>query len=441
MFDKLGDRLTNAINTLRKAVVVDKKVIKEYVKEIQKALILADVNLQLVLELSKRIEDRGLLEKPPGMLDRRENLIKITYEELVNLLGKKEKIKINKGDIFLLVGIQGSGKTTTAAKLAKYYSKKGFSVGLICADTFRAGAYDQLMQLANEINVPFYGDKNEKISINIIKEGIKKFKDKDIIIIDSEGRNKLDENLMREINAVYMEIYPKFVFLVLDSTMGQLAKEHALAFKKACNVNGIILTKTDGTAKGGGALSACREAEATVYFVGTGEHVDDFEEFDSKRFVSRILGYGDLEGLLEKAQEIKIDENTMKRISSGKFTLNDLYLQIQEIRKMGSLAKIAEMLPLGGMKIPKEVLEMQEEKIKSYKYLMDSMTKEEKEKPEIIDSSRVARIAKGSGRKEEDVRELLKQYRLIKQTIKMMNDERKISKFFKKFGMGGWIKK
>lgn len=435
MFDKLGEGLTNAINTLRKAAVLDKKTIKEYIKEIQKALILADVNINLVLELSKRIEERGLLEKPPGMLDRKENLIKITYDELSNLLGTGEKIKISKGDIILLVGIQGSGKTTTAAKLAKYYVKKGLKVGLICADTFRAGAYEQLKQLSEEINVPFYGNKEEKISIKIIKEGLKNFKDKDIIIIDSEGRNKLDADLMREINAIYNEINPKFVFLVLDATIGQQAKEHALAFKKACNVNGIILTKIDGSAKGGGALSACKECNAVVCFVGTGEHIEDFEEFDSKRFVSKLLGFGDLEGLLKRAEEVGINENVSKRISSGKFTLNDLYLQLQEIKKFGSLSKIMEMLPLGGMKIPKELIEMQEEKIETYKYMMDSMTKEEKERPEIIDSSRVRRIAKGSGRKEEDVKELLKHYRIIKQTMKSIGDERKISKILKKFGM------
>ncbi|MFN3527939.1 MAG: signal recognition particle protein Srp19, partial [Candidatus Altarchaeaceae archaeon] len=347
-----------------------------------------------------------------------------------------EKIKISKGDIILLVGIQGSGKTTTAAKLAKYYMKKGLKVGLICADTFRAGAYDQLMQLAEEIKAPFYGNKDEKIALNIINDGIAKFKDKDIIIIDSEGRNKIDEELMREINLIYTEIKPKFIFLVLDATIGQLAKEQALAFKKACNVNGIILTKTDGTAKGGGALAACSEAESPIYFIGTGEHIDDFEEFDPKRFVSKLLGYGDLEGLLEKAQEMRIDEKRIERISKGKFTLDDLYFQINEIMRLGSLAKLTEMLPLGGMRIPKELLEMQDEKLKIYKYIMNSMTKKEKENPEIIDSSRSLRIAKGSGRKPEEVRELLKTYRMIKQLMKEMGDERKISKFFKKFGIG-----
>ncbi len=436
MFDKISDGLKNAITSLRKAVVVDKKVIKEFIKEVQKALISSDVNVRLVLEISKRIEDRGLLEKPPGLLDRKEFIIKITYDELTSLLGKGEKINLKKGDKILLVGIQGSGKTTTAAKLARYYSKKGFKVGLICADTFRAGAYTQLMQLAEEVQVPFYGDSNEKISLNIIKKGLEILKDKDVIIIDSEGRNKLDGDLMRDINIVYKEIKPQHVLLVLDGTIGQLAGEQAEAFKRACNVTGVILTKLDGTAKGGGAISACKTTNAKVYFIGVGEHNNEFEEFDAPRFVSKILGFGDIEGLLEKAQEMEVTDEMTNRLMKGKFTLNDLYAQIQEIKKLGSLNKIVEMLPTGGIKIPKEVMEMQDEKLKFYKFMMDSMTKKEKENPEIIDSKRVARIAKGSGRKEQEVYELLKQYKVMKRYVKTMNDERKLAGFMKKLGMG-----
>ena len=436
MFDKLSDGLRNAITSLRKAVVVDKKVIKEFIKEVQKALISSDVNVRLVLEISKRIEDKGLLEKPPGLLDRKEHIIKITYDELTSLLGKGDKINLKKGDKILLVGIQGGGKTTTAAKLAKYYNKKGFKVGLICADTFRAGAYTQLMQLAEEIKTPFYGDPNEKISLNIIKKGLEILKDKDVIIIDSEGRNKLDNDLMRDINLVYTEIKPEHVLLVLDGTIGQLAGEQAEAFKKSCNVTGVILTKLDGTAKGGGAISACKTTNAKVYFIGVGEHNNEFEEFDAPRFVSKILGFGDIEGLLEKAQEMEFTDEITNYLVKGKFTLNDLYIQIREIKKLGTLNKIVEMLPTGGIKIPKEFMEMQDEKLKIYKFIMDSMTKKEKENPEIIDSKRVARIVGGSGKKEREVYELLKMYKVMKRYVKTMNDKRKLAGFMKKLGMG-----
>jgi len=436
VFDKLSDGLRNAITSLRKAVVVDKKVIKEFIKEVQKALISSDVNVRLVLEISKRIEDKGLLEKPPGLLDRKEHIIKITYDELTSLLGKGDKINLKKGDKILLVGIQGGGKTTTAAKLAKYYNKKGFKVGLICADTFRAGAYTQLMQLAEEIKTPFYGDPNEKISLNIIKKGLEILKDKDVIIIDSEGRNKLDNDLMRDINLVYTEIKPEHVLLVLDGTIGQLAGEQAEAFKKSCNVTGVILTKLDGTAKGGGAISACKTTNAKVYFIGVGEHNNEFEEFDAPRFVSKILGFGDIEGLLEKAQEMEFTDEITNYLVKGKFTLNDLYIQIREIKKLGTLNKIVEMLPTGGIKIPKEFMEMQDEKLKIYKFIMDSMTKKEKENPEIIDSKRVARIVGGSGKKEREVYELLKMYKVMKRYVKTMNDERKLAGFMKKLGMG-----
>lgn len=435
VFDKLSDGLQNAITTLRKAVVVDKKVIKEFIKEVQKALISSDVNVNLVLEISKKIENRALLEKPPGLLDRKENIIKITYDELTSLLGKGEKINLKKGDKILLVGIQGSGKTTTAAKLAKYYNKKGFKVGLICADTFRAGAYTQLMQLAEETKTSFYGNPDEKISLNIIKKGLDTLKDKEVIIIDSEGRNKLDSDLMREINSIYTQINPEHVLLVLDGTIGQLAGEQAEAFKKSCNVSGVILTKLDGTAKGGGAISACKSTNAKIYFIGVGEHNDEFEEFDAPRFVSKILGFGDIEGLLEKAQEMDVADDVANRFIKGKFTLNDLYIQIQEIKKLGPLNKIIEMLPIGGVKISKEFVEMQDERLKIYKFVMDSMTKKEKESPEIIDSKRVARIARGSGRKEQDVYELLKQYKSMKRYVKILNDERKLAGFMKKIGM------
>jgi len=434
-FEKLSSGLQNAITALRKAVVIDKKTVKEYIKEIQKVLLAADVNVKLVFELSKRIEERGLLEKPPGMLTKKENLIKITYEELVKLLGTGEKLEVRDGDKILLVGVQGSGKTTTVAKLGRYFKKKGLHSKLICADTFRPAAYDQLKQLAEEIQVPFYGDSEEKDSLNIIKRGIEKFKKEGLIIIDSEGRHKLDSELMRDINRIYNEIKPDKTLLVLDGTMGQRAGEQAEAFRKSCNVDGVILTKMDGSAKGGGALSACTATNSKVYFMGVGEHIDDFEEFNAERFVSRLIGFGDLQGLLEKAKEVEFDEEAAKRLMSGKFTLEDIYSQIEQMRRLGPMKKVMEMLPFG-VKIPKDVLQIQEEKLKRFKIAMDSMTKEEMKNPEIIKRSRIERIAKGSGVKTEEVRELLNYYKKMKKMMKSIGDERKLRRLMRKIGAG-----
>ena len=434
-FEKLSTGLQGAIINLRKAVVVDKKTVREYIKEIQKVLISSDVNVKLVFELSKRIEDRGLLEKPPGMLSRSENLVRITYEELVKLLGAGEKLELRDGNRIMLVGTQGSGKTTTAAKLAKYYKKKGLNPKLICADTFRPAAYDQLKQLSEEIQVPFYGDPGNKDALAIIRDGIEKFKSEGLIIIDSEGRHKLDIALMEDINRIFTSIKPTKTLLVLDGTIGQGAGDQAGAFRKSCNVDGVILTKLDGSAKGGGALSACAATQSKVYFIGVGEHIDDLEEFSAERFVSRLIGFGDLQGLLEKAKEVEIDEEAAKRMMSGKFTLEDVYSQIEQMRQMGHMKKVMDMLPFG-QKIPQDMMQLQEAKLKKFKVAMDSMTDEEMQDPDLLKHDRIERIAKGAGIKPEEVKELLNYYKKMKKMMKTMGNERKMRKMMERLGMG-----
>jgi signal recognition particle subunit SRP54 len=433
-FEKLSAGLQSAITNLRKAVVVDKKVVKEYIKEIQKVLIASDVNVKLVFDLSKSIEERGLLEKPPGMLTKNENLVKITYEELVKLLGAGEKLEAKDGNKILLVGTQGSGKTTTAAKLAKYFKKKGLNPKLICADTFRPAAYDQLKQLSEEIQVPFYGEPGSKDALKTISAGIEKFRNEGLIIIDSEGRHKLDIDLMRDINRIYTDIRPDKVLLVLDGTIGQGAGEQAEAFRKSCSVDGVILTKLDGSAKGGGALSACATTKSKVYFIGVGEHIDDFEEFNAERFVSRLIGFGDLQGLLEKAKEVEFDEESAKRMMSGKFTLADVYSQIEQMQSMGPMKKVMEMLPFGA-KVPPEMMQMQETKLKRFKIAMDSMTDAEMNDPDAIKSERIERISRGSGVKPEDVKELLAYHRKMKKMMKTMGNERKMRKMMERMGI------
>ncbi|MDD5112248.1 MAG: signal recognition particle receptor subunit alpha [Candidatus Altiarchaeota archaeon] len=435
VLEKLKTGLQDAIKTLRKATVLDKRVIKEYVREIQKTLLSADVNVELVLKLSKGIEERGLLEKPPGSLSRTENVVRITYEEFVRLLGVQSRLDVTDSDRVLLVGVQGSGKTTTIAKLAYYFKKQGLHPRVICADTFRPAAFDQLRQLSAELDVPFYGNPGEKSAVRIINAGLAEFKKQGIVLVDSEGRHKLDEQLMRDLKEIYGILKPDKTLLVLDATIGQTAGEHAKAFREVVDIDGLVLTKLEGSAKGGGALSACAVLNVPVFFIGVGEKIEDLELFDAGRFASKLLGMGDLEGLLEKAKEVELDEESAKRMLSGNFSLNDVYQQIEQMRSMGPLDKIMEMLPMP-VKIPKDMLQLQEGKVKKFKVLMDSMTDEEKENPDVIKSTRIERIAKGSGCKPEDVKELLKYYQQMRKFMKGMKP-RQMRGLMRKFGSMG----
>ena len=424
MLDKLGESLNKALNKLKAAAFVDKKLIKEVIKDIQRALIQADVNVKLVLKMTKEIERRALEEKTPKGLSKKEHIIKIVYEELVKLLGEEaKKLELNpkKQNVILLVGIQGSGKTTTAAKLARYIQKRGLKPALICADTYRPAAYEQLKQLAEKIHVPIYGDETKsKSPIEIVKEGMQKFKKADVLIIDTAGRHKEEKGLLEGMKQIKDITNPDEIILVIDGTIGQQAGIQAKAFKEAVGeIGSIIVTKLDGSAKGGGALSAVAETKAPIKFIGIGEGIDDLEPFDPKKFISRLLGMGDIESLLEKAEDM-VDEKTeesLDAIMRGKFTLNELYVQLEAISNMGSMKKILSMIPGFGGAMPKEMSHLTEAKIKKYMVIINSMTKEERENPKIIKASRIRRIARGSGTTENDVKELLRYYETTKNAI------------------------
>jgi signal recognition particle subunit SRP54 len=426
VLDKLGRALHGALQKLTRAAHVDERAIKELVREIQRALLQADVNVELVLGLTKRIEKRALEEKlPPGM-GRKEHVIKIVYEELSAFLGKSAELqpRPGKSTILLMVGLQGSGKTTSVAKLAAHFKKRGFKVGIVCADTFRPGAYEQLSQLGQQVGVTIYGDPKAKDSIKIAREGVKRFKDErlELIIVDSAGRHRKEEALMEEMKQIAKAVGPDEVMLVLDATIGQQAKEQATAFKAATDIGSILVTKLDGTAKGGGALSAVAATGAPIKFIGTGEHIDDLEPFAPERFVARLLGMGDIETLLKKIQEVAEEEKLkpadMKAILAGKLTLRDVYDQLEAMRKMGPLKKLVQMIPGLGVSLPEEQLQVGEEKLKRFKVIMQSMTPQELEDPKILNAPRIRRVAKGSGTSEADVKELLKQYEFMKRFIK-----------------------
>ncbi len=450
VLDRLGKSLHSALQKLTRATHVDERVIKELVRDIQRALLQADVNVELVLELTKRIEKRALEEKlPPGMA-RKEHIIKIVYGELSALMGRPAQLQLKPGEptVLLMVGLQGSGKTTSVAKLAAHFKKRGFKVGIVCADTFRPGAYEQLSQLGQQVGIGFFGDPKAKDSIELAKKGVKRFKKErfELIIIDSAGRHRKEEVLMEEMRQIAKTIRPDEIMLVVDGTMGQQAKEQGAAFKATTDIGSILITKLDGTAKGGGALSAVTATGAPIKFIGTGEHIDDLEPFVPERFVARLLGMGDIETLLKRIEETARAEEMkpadMKAILAGKLTLRDVYSQLEMMSKMGPLKKIMQMIPGVGVAVPDEQMRVGEEKLKRFKVIMQSMTPEELENPKVLNASRIRRVARGSGTSEADVRELLKQYELIRKLIKTIAKGRgpkfgPFAKLMKELSKGG----
>ena len=434
--DRLGSSLYEAIKKVFRASVIDEATVKELVHDIQKALLQADVNVQLVLDISKRIEERALKEKVPPGVSRREHLIKVVYEELTRFLGEKSipiKIEPGKRKVIMLVGIQGSGKTTAAAKLARYFQKRGLKPAVVCVDTYRPGAYAQLQQLANRINVPFYGDLKAKDPVKVAFDGLKQFGDKDIVMIDTAGRHKEERELIEEMKMLEKSLKPDEVMLVIDGTIGQQATVQAKAFHEATPIGSILVTKLDGSARGGGALSAVAATGAPIKFIGTGEKVEDIESFVPSRFVGRLLGMGDLETLIEKVHEaeVKVPGKKAKAILSGKFTLTDMYEQFEAMKGMGTFRKLLKMLPGMSYNIPEDMLNTAEGRLEKWRVMIQSMTSEEKDDPKIFNASRMKRVAKGSGTSEKEVKELLKQYVMMRRMLKTLRRKKKLPFFGK----------
>jgi signal recognition particle subunit SRP54 len=434
--DRLGSSLYEAIRKVFRASVIDEATVKELVHDLQKALLQADVNVQLVLDISKRIEERALKEKVPPSVSRREHLIKVVYEELTRFLGEKSipiKIEPGKRKVIMLVGIQGSGKTTAAAKLARYFQKRGLKPAVVCIDTYRPGAYAQLQQLANRINVPFYGDLKAKDPVKVAFDGLKQFGDKDIVMIDTAGRHKEERELIEEMKMLEKSLKPDEVMLVIDGTIGQQATVQAKAFHEATPIGSILVTKLDGSARGGGALSAVAATGAPIKFIGTGEKVEDIESFVPSRFVGRLLGMGDLETLIEKVHEaeVKVPGKKAKAILSGKFTLTDMYEQFEAMKGMGTFRKLLKMLPGMSYNIPEDMLNTAEGRLEKWRVMIQSMTSEEKDDPKIFNASRMKRVAKGSGTSEKEVKELLKQYVMMRRMLKTLRRKKKLPFFGK----------
>jgi len=431
VLDKLGSNLYNAIQKIIKAPVVDEATVKELVKDFQRALLQADVNVSLVMELSQNIQKNALeLKLPPG-ISRREHIIKVINDELVHFVGEKpQELKIVPGrqNVLMLIGIQGSGKTTHSSKLARYFQKRGLKVGLICADTFRPGAYSQLKQLAEAINVPFYGEPDTKDPVSLSRRGVEHFKDTEVVILDTSGRHKEEIALIKEMQQIEAAVNPHEVILVLDGTIGQQATAQASAFKDATEIGSIIVSKLDGTARGGGALSGVAATGAPIKFIGTGEKVDDLEAFVPSRFIGRLLGMGDIEGLIAKVKEAEspVSEKDVMAMMSGKFSLQDMYNQFEAMQNMGPLQKVLGMIPGFSYKMPADEMENAEERLVRWKVMIQSMTQDEKDDPKKLNRSRIQRVARGSGTNEREVRELIKQYNTMRKMLKQMKGSRRM---------------
>lgn len=424
VLESLGRALDKAIRRLRRLPRVDKEAIKAFLQELQRALLTSDVKVELVFELSEKIKKRAMDERVSTGITRKDFVIKILHDELVQLLGGQQaptRIKPGHENIILLVGIQGSGKTTTVSKLAKYYrEKKGLRVGVVCTDTWRPGAYEQLSQLCERVKVACWGDPKVNNAIRLAKQGVKHFRKSktELILVDTAGRHKEEKDLMKEMKKLERVLKPDEVILVIDGTLGQQAFNQAKEFAATTNVGSIIVTKLDGSAKGGGAISAVTATGAPIQFIGTGEDPADLDPFKPTSFVGTLLGIPDLEGLVQKVQEAQAvpERDVQKRFMKGKFTLEDLYHQLKSLRKMGPFRKIIGML--GGQNIPDELKGVAEEQLEKWRVVLDSMTQEEKEEPRIIKKSRITRIARGSGSTYTEIKELLKQYDMMKKMMK-----------------------
>lgn len=441
VLDSLRSGLRNALKKLVGASSIDENLIKELAKDVQRSLLASDVNVKLVLQVTNRLQERALHEQPPLGLSRKDHVVKILYDELSKLLGEEKPLsfKPDKTNIVLMLGIQGSGKTTVTCKLARWLLKHGYKVGVICADTFRPGALTQLQTICSKVNIDVYGDEKVKDPVEITKKGLEHFEPSnlDVIIIDTAGRHKEEKELLEEMNNIYKTVTPDLVLLVIDGTIGQQCYNQAEAFHKAVPVGGIIVTKLDGAAKGGGALSAAAATGARIMFIGTGERIDDLEQFSPTRFVGRLLGMGDIKALLDMARELEAeaDEKKIKRITSGKMTIDDFYFQLEQVGKMGSLRAVFEHIPglSGAMK--DEDIDVMEEKMTKWRYIIQSMTKQERANPDLFNASRIKRVARGSGMAERDVKELLTNYKRSKDVMKASKG-RQMQGLLRRLGIG-----
>nr|WAB24461.1 signal recognition particle 54 kDa protein [Propylea japonica] len=413
----LGRKITTALQSLSKATIINEEVLNGMLKEICAALLEADVNIRLVKKLRENVRAVIDFEEMAGGLNKRRMIQSAVFKELVKLVdpGVKPYQPIKgKHNVIMFVGLQGSGKTTTCTKLAYHYQKKNWKSCLVCADTFRAGAYDQVKQNCTKARIPFYGSYTEVDPVVIAQEGVEMFKKEgfEIIIVDTSGRHKQEEALFEEMLAV----------------SNAACEAQARAFKEKVDVGSVIITKLDGHAKGGGALSAVAATNSPIIYIGTGEHIDDLEPFKTKPFISKLLGMGDIEGLIDKVNELKLEDNEelLEKIKHGQFTLRDMYEQFQNIMKMGPFSQIMGMIPGFSQDFLSKGTEQESmARLKKLMTIMDSMNDGELDSRDGAklfskQPGRAIRVAQGSGVTEREVKELISQYTKFAAVVKKM---------------------
>ncbi|ACK42812.1 MULTISPECIES: signal recognition particle protein [Dictyoglomus] len=429
MFENLTSRLQEIFRKLRGKGKLTEKDIEEALREVRQALLEADAHYKVVKELLNNVKTKALQEDVLKSVTPAEQIIRILYYELLNILGG-EKVDLNLGDkkpgIILVVGLQGSGKTTTCAKLAYRLSQEQRRVLLVGADTFRPAAGKQLQILGEKIKVPVYIDGSNPFEIidGALKVAREKFSD--VMIVDTTGRLHIDEEMMNELSELNKRYHPSEILLVVDGMTGQDAVNIAEKFNEKLPLTGVILTKMDGDARGGAALSVKAITGKPIKFIGVGEKIEDLEYFYPDRLASRILGMGDLASLVEKIEkniELEKMAKLEEKLKKSKFDLEDFYIQLKELKKVGTFEQILDMLPY----VPKNKInvELSEKEIKKFLAIIESMTPEERRNPSIINGSRRQRIARGSGTSVQDVNRLLKQYFQTLELIKQINKGKK----------------
>ncbi|KAJ7285770.1 SRP54-type protein [Mycena rebaudengoi] len=451
----LGRKLNAALSSLNRAPVVDEKVLDATLKEITAALLESDVNVKLVQSLRQKVKAKVKSSLEASAADsskeiNRKNLIqKAVFDELVHLVDpgvEPYKPKKGQANVLMAVGLQGNGKTTTCTKLAVHYQKRGFKSAIVCADTFRAGAFDQTRQSATKAKVAYFGSYTETDPVTIAAQGVAKFKKErfEVIIVDTSGRHKQESELFEEMVQIGEAVNPNMTILVLDASIGQAAEAQSRAFKDSTDFGAIIVTKMDGHAKGGGAISAVAATKTPIIFLGVGEHLHDLDRFSPQPFISKLLGLGDMQGLMEHMQDLATQnpdkqQEMAKKLEEGKLSIRDWREQISNVMNMGPISKIASMIP----GLPQDLLQGSDEegsiRMKRMIYITDSMTAMELDsdgtpfmemgkdgKPTGL-TWRVTRVARGSGTNVREVEELLCQYRMMANMAKQAG------------GKNGWL--